>query len=550
MRRSTAAGPGRHVTGARAVALLLVLVPAALTAALLLLGLVHAGTLLEGASGAGLPAAAAGLCGAFVLTQLGRVEVEVRERTRSLSLVGLPQVLGLVFLPPGWLLGAHLVAALAVARLQRTPVRAAAPPASVHLLGTALAATVLHSVLEPAPGLTVRTAVLTCAAVAVVDVLSTSLLLLAVRAEVGPLRRGDLVGAYGPAAATTTLATTLGLLSVVLIEDGPVGWVLLGLVAAGSTAAYRAFMLLRRRHGDLRMVQGFIDRSVTTDAGDVLAPDLVAGIRELVRAQTARLVWRSREGEVQVHASSHDPTLLLPPLVMPPAGADGLVTLATADPATRRWLDGLHAREAVVLDLVRFGGTGLLVVTDRLGAGRFGADDERLVGALAGHLVVRMRNTELVDRVRWEANHDAMTGLPNRRVLLSALELYIGPGAAPVPARAGRPAPETAVLVMVVDRLGEVNDALGHAVGDQVLAEVARRLGRLGLPGSTIARLSGEHFAVAVPAVRPGGALALANRLRSTTDEPVALLDAVISAGARVGIATTTGGEGVDAAEL
>ena len=63
--------------------------------------------------------------------------------------------------------------------------------------------------------------------------------------------------------------------------------------------------------------------------------------------------------------------------------------------------------------------------------------------------------------------------------------------------------------------------------------------------------MSGEHFAVAVPAVLPGGAVGLAELLRSATAEPVALSHAVVSVGARVGIATSgTGGDHADAAEL
>jgi len=514
-------------------------------------------TLLPGPADPVVLPAAIGLAGALVATQLARVELEIRQRTRSFSLIGLPLVIGLLLLPPLWVLAAQLAAALVDSRVQRTPAVRAVLTSAVHLFGTALVTTLLHGTLTLAPVLTVRVALVAILAVLVVDVLTTALLLLVQRIDIGRLDQADLAASFGPAAMTVVLATALGLLCVVLLQDGPVGWVLLGLVATGSATAYRGYMLLRRRHSDLSLVHGFIDSSGSSAHGDVVAADLLTGIREIVRAETARLVWRSREGEVQVHVSTRDTSRLLEPLLLPPTGTEGLVPATTTDPALRSWLDRMGAREAIVLELSRFGGTGLVVVTDPLGGNvaRFTPDDLQLAGALAGHLVVRLRNTELIDRIRWEATHDAMTGLPNRRVLLSALELYLGPSHPPSRSKEHQaPQPrsgtQTAVLVMAVDCLGEIVDALGHAVGDEVVKEVARRLRDLGFPGGTVARLSGEQFAVAVPAVGPGGAQVLAERLRSTTDEPVVLPDAVIIAGARVGIATIVGGDGVDAAEL
>ena len=503
-------------------------------------------TLLPGPTGPPLAAAAAVLTATLLATQLGQGVVEVRRRSYGFSLTGVPLVVGLLYLPPLWVIAARLVAASLACLVQRGMPRRTGYTLAACLLDTVLMATLAHVLLEPSTMLTPERAAAVYLCLALVDILMTALLLLVVRIEVGPLGWDDLTVAFVPAALVVTAASAVGMLCVVLLQAGPLGWVLLGMVAVAAALAHRTYLALRRRHGNVLLVQAFIDASLAAEDGDMRTGELVTRLREVVRADTARLVWRSRDGEMQVHVSRHHPGLALPPLVPPPHGTEGLVPATTTDPGLRRWLAALGAREALVVDLVRFGGDGLVVVTDRLGGGpgRFGPDDVQLAGVLTGHLVVRLRNSELVDRLRWEATHDSLTGLPTRDVLVSALQLYLGP---PRPAaRPGDPRgkgePEAAVLVVLVDRLGEVNDALGHAVGDEVLDQVAGRLSRLQLPGATVARLSGEHFAVAVPAVRPGGAVELAELLRTTTAQPVTLADAVISVGARVGVATSAEG--------
>ena len=514
-------------------------------------------TLLPGPGGAGLVAAVVLLAAALLAADLTPVDVSVRQRPCSVSLVALPLVPGLLYLPPEWVIAARIASTLAVLVVRRPTLVTAVRTGATSLLGVTLVASLLHWAVLPGDLLTGWTALGTYVALVVVEVLMTAVALLLPRTvvTVGAVGTGRPRGADTLLTAVVTVtgavavSTSIGLLGVVLFEDGPLGRGLLALVVGGVAVSWRAHLVLRRRYDDQRRVQAVVDVSTQHEGGDVLAAELLGGLRELVRGETARLVWRSRDGETQLHTSTHDPARMLDAPVMPPAGTAGLVPARTPDPQLQDWLRRTGAREALVVDLERFGGNGLVVVTDHLegGGSQFTEEDVRLADALAAHLVVRLRNTDLVDRLRWEATHDTLTGLPNRRVLLSTIELFLGS----VGDRAARAVQsETAVLVMVVDRLGEVIDALGHDVGDQVLCEVARRLVSLALPGATVVRLSGEHFAVAVPVVGSGGVADLAAQLRSATADPVALADAVISVGARVGIATTADGDVQDAAEL
>jgi diguanylate cyclase (GGDEF)-like protein/PAS domain S-box-containing protein len=132
------------------------------------------------------------------------------------------------------------------------------------------------------------------------------------------------------------------------------------------------------------------------------------------------------------------------------------------------------------------------------------------------------------------AAHDPLTGLPNRVALQSWL----------VDALAADE--RVAVLFCDVDRFKVVNDSLGHAAGDELLVAVARRIEAHLRPDDIVARLGGDEFVVALAAVTPGHAEAVAARLLDAFREPIVIAGRRLVVSASIGVAYADAGATAD----
>lgn len=132
----------------------------------------------------------------------------------------------------------------------------------------------------------------------------------------------------------------------------------------------------------------------------------------------------------------------------------------------------------------------------------------------------------LHERLHYQADHDALTGLPNRAALLAGLVAAID--TATGTGRAG------ALLFVDLDGFKAVNDRYGHAKGDQVLAEVAGRLSSSVRPTDLVGRLGGDEFLVIAADLEPTGRTELAQRLERAVAAPFPG-DPLITLGASIG---------------
>jgi diguanylate cyclase (GGDEF)-like protein len=129
-------------------------------------------------------------------------------------------------------------------------------------------------------------------------------------------------------------------------------------------------------------------------------------------------------------------------------------------------------------------------------------------------------------RLRRQALHDALTGLPNRTLLHSRADRVL---------RGDEPA---AMLLIDLDRFKEVNDTLGHDYGDALLVDVSERLQATLRRGDTLARLGGDEFAVLVCGAPDRAAVVeLAGRLQDALRRPFALRDVAVELEASIGVA-------------
>jgi diguanylate cyclase (GGDEF)-like protein len=132
-----------------------------------------------------------------------------------------------------------------------------------------------------------------------------------------------------------------------------------------------------------------------------------------------------------------------------------------------------------------------------------------------------------------QANHDELTGLLNRKLLAKRGGETL--------ASVGSDGAKAGFLLIDLDRstgLKQVNDTLGHAVGDRLLQIVAHRIEHSVRPGDVVARLGGDEFAVLLPSVKEAGAAReVASRLRAALAEPVRLEAMTFQVEASVGIA-------------
>ena len=173
--------------------------------------------------------------------------------------------------------------------------------------------------------------------------------------------------------------------------------------------------------------------------------------------------------------------------------------------------------------------------TSELADGRVIAVSHRPIpngGSLATHedITDRRKAEKLIEHL---AHYDALTDLPNRGRFREDMDRALSSverGAA------------LAVLCLDLDHFKEVNDTLGHPIGDALLQAVAERIRSCVRPTDSIARLGGDEFAIVqVPVDQPADCISLASRLIATIAEPYDLNGHQIVIGASVGIALAPG---------
>ncbi len=133
------------------------------------------------------------------------------------------------------------------------------------------------------------------------------------------------------------------------------------------------------------------------------------------------------------------------------------------------------------------------------------------------------------EQIRHQANFDALTKLPNRSLLVDRLSQAI--------VSAKRLSHKVALLFIDLDRFKSVNDSLGHVTGDELLKQVAKRIGECVSESDTVARFGGDEFVIVLPdIVKANEAADVAQRVISAIDQSYRIFGREIYVGASIGI--------------
>ena len=440
------------------------------------------------------------------------VPVRNRESSISVALSEIPALVGVVFLAPGPALLAvsfgHLAASV---RRRFSPVKALINW-FVYLDGFCAGILVYDHVLGSRSPVSGWGWAVAAAAVSLINLINLALLLVLMPALV-PHRRPPLRSIAWPSSLGVAVSTVGGLVAVSLIWVNSWGIVLFVGIVAAANFAYHGTVVSGQRYANLEKLYEFTRRlGSLVEAKDVITTVLDQA-RALLSAGRAELVIPVEAAGKLDHEA---------PIMRCTLGGEGPVetdvrwALSDLDVIAggrgaliygegMRGQEGLAAamaardlKEVLIAPLQRDDPkAGYLLVADRVFKHEgFKRADLRFFEALAANAGVALRSSKLLEQLRqevavrqYQAQHDALTGLPNRALFAESLEAALA-----------QEHDDARVAVMLIDLDGfkEINDTLGHHTGDAILCEVAGRLAPQGAQACTVARLGGDEFAVLV----------------------------------------------------
>ena len=413
------------------------------------------------------------------------LDYEFRQQSHSMTLVQLPLALGVQLIAPLLHVAARVVASSLLAAVTRQD-----PLKALYNVGIACfevgAATFAVSIAPQDSGpqhwLALYVGLL-------VGDLVGGVLLGAVWRLIGvPVEMRSVLASLLAAAPVTLVFTALGIAAVVGVTAEPaLTPVLLGL-AGGLLLGYRAHRRTVLQQRATERLYAFVKDLGPLELASPDAADAVDRVRLLLHAQQLDLAIR-HEGRW-----SHLVVVEGQPVRRDAGGVRPLSShvAATGTAALRRGAGG--DADSMATPLVGSSGlVGILTATDRMGAVRsFDMQDLRLLETVGAELSTALERGRLLADLGRAATTDFLTGLPNLAETCHQLTVLV---------EGHR---DVVLAAVAVDSFREVNDTLGHQVGDELLIEVTRRL-MVACPDSVVGRIGGGRFAVAVPASRAGG---------------------------------------------
>ena len=442
---------------------------------------------------------------AVAVAELRVVDVHFRRETHSFSLSEFPAVVGIFFLSPGDYLAAVIVGsatALLIGPRQR-PMKLAFNLANFMLVAV-VSLTIMYAVTDMAGPPKVGDWIGAFLATEVSTIIAAIMIATVITVSGGAPQFEKLPEMIRFGALVAFANTSLALLAVSILWLDPSLLWLLALPLVVVFLAYQAYGSEREKHERLELLyqsSRILQHSPELDSALVA---LLGHARTMFRAELAEVVLYPRhpEDDALRTRSWHEGEA---EVISPVAGLVGDPLHAQVRSTTSPFFyspgpgQGSDIRHGMVSplrgekELI-----GSLLVANRLTAGTtFTNDDLRLLETLANQVASALENghleqslaelSRLKEQLRYQAYHDPLTHLPNRSLFVERVNERLA-------ARSTHG--DAVVLFLDLDDFKTVNDTLGHAAGDRLLADVADRLREVLRPDDVAARLGGDEFAI------------------------------------------------------
>jgi diguanylate cyclase (GGDEF)-like protein len=433
---------------------------------------------------------------AFAVSEATVFHLEIRRQAHTFSLGEAVIVIGLFTLSPLALVGARLVGAGAAMTARKIAPVKLFFNLCLAALEIALAVTVMWLIAGTRGDL--AHSIGAVVAVAIADVVGVCAVWMAISIFEGTLRRRQVFNVLQAQMFVTLIAGSVGVVGALALASG--SWIVLylGVIAVGAIGIFRKYAQLTSRHAGLQSLHDFsrgiaddlnylrVLQTAMTDLVDIINATTVVGI----------VLKETSLSPVGVY-SVRDECIVFEPLAAP---IEEYAKLASPEPKLQHTRDihpAVSAQLGIVEGQVLSGDLALrdldhLVFVATKSSESFGVLDEESIeqaAAMSRYVSATLKNGIMVEEIERSSRLDGLTGLLNRSELeriMSDLESV--------------PGHELGLVVISMDDLREINETLGHNVGDEVVGELAIRFGNAVADESVaVARLEGASFAAVYP---------------------------------------------------
>jgi diguanylate cyclase (GGDEF)-like protein len=451
------------------------------------------------------------LAGLFYLTESKVVHLHIGRSAHSFSMSEIPVVYGIFFFTPAEFIVARLLGAglaLVISRHQRS-VKLGFNLAQ-FLLCSVVTVGVVHLLSGMSAGFGPRDWPTAFLATSVENMVGVFAVTAAISLAEGAPQHARVPRMLLMGAVVSLTNTSLALLLITVLFVQPAAALLFAVPIIAVFVAYRAYVSERQQHEGLEMLYEstrILQRSPEIDRALV---SLLDHARKMFRAEVAEVsilpqgagqeVLRTRVGPGDEIEMMKPVGFALDDTKLVQCVSERRAFIVAHGESTASAAGGSRFRNAIYAPLVGESRlVGAILVANRLSdLSPFDPDDLKLFQTLASHTAIALENgqleqslsslSRLQDELQHKAYHDALTGLANRAYFAQSvaqrLESMDASGLVPV------------VLFLDLDDFKIVNDTLGHAAGDELLASVGGRIQATLRTGDLAARIGGDEFAV------------------------------------------------------